>query len=133
MGVSFDRIEKIKQFLEKNPHLSAFDAAAELSDLGIHAVERTIYEYRVRYNIPYTRPSVISDQIKKDWHDGMRFKNSHELARYYKCSPSHAKKIIREMMGLPPEKRVKQVVETPKELPPVRVNTFAHAIQQLTA
>lgn len=132
MDSKFERIERIKEFLRNHSHLSSCDAASEIESIGIFVSSRMIAKYRVMYNIPFARSSPIADKIKADFDAGIRFKSSSEMAKHYKCSPSHAKKILRDLKGIKPQKRKPepkpQVVITS---PPVLVNTMEHAVHQL--
>jgi hypothetical protein len=132
MDSKFERIEKIKAFLRENQHLSCYVAADEMAKIGLFVSYKVVANYRKKYDIPFVKGRIAS-KIKTDYEAGMTFRNSVEMAKHYQCSPSHAKKVIRYLTGVKPAKKPEKAKPVIRELPPVRVNTMAHMIQQLTA
>lgn len=132
MDSKFERIEKIKALLRENQRLSCYVAADEMAKIGLFVSYKVVANYRKKYGIPFVKGH-IAIRIKADYEAGITFKTGAEAAIHYKCSPSHAKKVMRELKGIKPAKKLEKAKPVIRELPPVRVNTMAHMIQQLTA
>lgn len=131
----FERIEKIKQVLRENDTMPAMELSEKFQLMGIGISSEMVRHYRKKFDIPYNRARDFTDRIIIDYNNGVRFKNAQQMSAHYGCSASHAKKVIRGLKVQKPEKPQKTYERKydKSELPPVRVNTFAHLVQQLCA
>lgn len=126
--------ENILQFLRDNPQLSSFEASHALMNMGITISYMTITKYRQANDIYFEPRKSLHKKLKEIIDAGLPMPTSLEIVNKYKVSRSHANKAISIAMGIKPVRRQnKVVVALPGELEPVRVNTFEHAVQQLTA
>ena len=131
----FERIETIKKFLFENPALKHEECATMLTLAGYPLTGRTVYEYRCRYQIPYHGNHLIKAAFEKDLREGHTFSKAEEIMLRYNVCKSYARILLKIANGTNKTRiRItKEEAKKPQELPPVKVNTMAHLISQLTA
>lgn len=130
-----EKIIKIKEFLKDNQALSSMQVSYALNDMGISVSPDMITKHRRRFNLPYINPKNFTNAIVEDYKSGKRFKNGREMASYYGCSPSHAKKTIRALKMANEKRTIKSqvIINDYPVKPAVPVNSMAFYIQQLCA
>lgn len=127
--------ETIIQFLRDNPKLSSYEVSDALNDLWIYVSYGTLAKYRRENNIDFDGRVSVAKRLKADLDAGIPMPTSIEVMKKYKCCRSHANKCIRDALGLQPKRKQNKVVvaKNAKVAQPVKVNTMAHIVSQLTA
>ena len=135
MAYSPEVKETIIQFLKDNPKLSSYEVSDALNDLGIYVSYGTLAKYRRANNIDFDGRLSVAKRLKADLDAGIPMPTSEQIMKKYKCCRSHANKCIREALGINPKRKQNKVVvaENAKVAQPVKVNTMAHLVSQLTA
>lgn len=133
---TFEQIDEIKKFLADNPQLKHEDAATMLTLSGYPMTGRTVYDYRNKYKIPYRSNHLIKSQFEKDIRAGVTFSKVEEIQTKYDVCRSYARRLMKFYRNI--DKKVEQPIRITdkvvkrQELPPVRVNSMAHLLTQLT-
>lgn len=132
-----ERKQYIEKFLRQNEQLTHKEAAYLLTLGGYECVPRTIMQYRAKHKIDHINSRQIKEKVKRDIESGLVFNNADDLVERYGMSRQYANALLRQIKSggeiLITRRGAKSVeyVEKRVELPPVRVNTMAHAVHQL--
>lgn len=126
-----ERRNKIIEFLKEHHHLSNREASKELEKIGVYSSAKYIGIVRADKKSGLDYQKSVKDRLYTDMKAGMVFKSATDIEIRYNVSRAYANTLIKILMDGDFDRPIKR--KEYKSLPPVRVNTFDHLIQQLTA
>lgn len=128
--LSAENFELVVTYMRANMHLTNKQIAKNLVAYGIDKPAKYYSDLRRAKKIGYGYMKV-KEAISHDVQSGIKIKTADDIMKRYNVSRTYANSMLRLMnRGDPLTYHARKVVEHFK---PVRVNTMAHAVQQLTA